>query len=84
MATKTFQIWETPEGSFVVEKGRPLGPLLSEEEIEDSIMLHEFEANSYVDMMQKRNDFLGFGKYHPMKDDDGNFFAEDFEEFINV
>lgn len=32
-------------------------------------LLTTFEADSYIEAAQKRNDFLGWGKYHPMRED---------------
>lgn len=34
----------------------------------EPILLITFEADSYEEAAQMRNDFLGWGKYHPMED----------------
>jgi len=85
MATKTFEIYETCTGHTMIEAGRDIIELLSDEEIEDHVLIHTFEAKTYVEAMQKRNDFLGFGKYYPMTDKKtGLPYPEHFEEFPDV
>lgn len=85
MATKTFQIWESPDGTTMIEKGNPQFHLLFEpEDLEQNRvnLLHEFQATTWNEACQKRNDFLGFGEYHPMSDPKfGLPFPEDSTEF---
>lgn len=78
MATRTFQIWDTEDGPFLIQKGKNQAYLLS---CEDRKLLHEFEAVSYIDAMQKHHALMGFGKYEPMRDEDGCYIGDQFLEY---
>lgn len=68
---KTYELWEavSPEGGSqfaLLEAGQIAThtPLFEG----TPMLLTTFDADSYEEAAQKRNDFLGWGKYHPMKD----------------
>jgi hypothetical protein len=78
MATRTFQIWDTEDGPFLIQKDKNQAYLLS---CEDRKLLHEFEANSPIEMCIMYNKLLGIGKYIPKRDKNGNLYGDDFKEF---
>lgn len=69
---KTYEIWAaiSPRGVSEVS-------LLEAGQIDEErhlfagtpVLLTSFEADTYVEAAQKRNDFFGWGKYHPMNED---------------
>lgn len=65
-----FQIWlDDTDGNPICIKKRDLkiarlGP--------NSVLLHTFEAKTHLEMCEKNADFLGYKKYQPQRDKDGN------------
>ena len=73
MGPKTYNLWEaiTPSGASEISL---LEPWQFEEQAHlfsgRPELLATFEAETYEEAAQMRNDFLGWGKYIPMDDED--------------
>ncbi len=68
---KLYELWtsKSPQGGVefaLIEHGKFSSEEASFEGVPE--LLTSFEADSYEEAAQKRNDFLGWGKYHPMED----------------
>jgi hypothetical protein len=50
--------------------------------VEGEVKVWETEASSSNDAMQKRNDYLGYGPYVPMLQDDGTPYPEDEDDDV--
>ncbi|MCA3184111.1 MULTISPECIES: hypothetical protein [unclassified Cupriavidus] len=72
MAKTTYEIWRAISSDGVAQVVLlQAGQIETERPLLDGvpILLTTFEANSYIEAAQMRNDFFGWGKYHPMKED---------------
>lgn len=69
---KIYEIWRAiaPDGVAQIVL-LEAGQIDTERQLLDGtpVLLTSFEADSYVEAAQKRNDFFGWGKYQPMKED---------------
>lgn len=68
---KLYDLWtsRSPQGGVefaLIEHGKFASEEASFEGAPE--LLTSFEADSYEEAAQKRNDFLGWGKYHSMED----------------
>lgn len=72
MVGKTYEIWEatTPSGGSEISLLEPW-QFEAQKHLFSSVpvLLATFRAQNYTEAAQMRNDFFGWGPYHPMKED---------------
>lgn len=82
MPAKKFQIWKSFEDDFLLDENHDITHFVDVSLLSGYFMVYEFEAINYIDCLQKRNDYFGYGKYKPMIDPSTNEpYPEDLEEF---
>ncbi|MCA3184113.1 MAG: hypothetical protein INH12_21475 [Cupriavidus sp.] len=81
MTNRIYEIWEAISPTGVTEVALLEAGQIEEHRalfVSEPTLLTSFEADSYIEAAQKRNDFFGWEKYHPMKEDlDDNNDKED-------